>query len=420
MGDTLFSKLRPVAALIGLGIVAGCTSGNGALEPGFTSANLNANKLQLAVGVATYQDGTTGLNTVTTFRQPDGLVGTLLNTPTLTGPFTVPAGVPGTRSAATTTTFGTAICAANVDAGTNHITGSPQVTTLSSTAVCTTLGQAGGVTSYGIAPTNSTTASAPAFLLYGDFLDGSDGAIYGNPFYSNGTDYIGDGAGDENTATGSGYAALRGGPPSYPNVRNGTYPTGFLGYTFGYTTFHLTPVAGAYNLTLNIQAGDTANSSISAPTATLSSTVGLPAYTAAPTFAEDGTGGGTASCTSPAGVTETVVELFDEKTDAYYTKVVSGGGLVSAGFTDALGPAPAPKTAATLNTGDAYEVVCIGADYPLYEAGPPNNLSQTPTIVGASGQADITFSPPDDATYGGVVDDSKTKVHRVLHMHKRA
>jgi len=140
------------------GLLAGCTAGNGALEPPFTSVNLNNDRVQVAAGVATFNDGSKGLNVVATFRQPNGLSATLLNTPTLTGPFTVPVGAAGTKSGASS--LGTAAflstCTPNVDAGTGHISGSAQ-SVVTANALCTTFGQAGGVFAYGFAPENSTT-----------------------------------------------------------------------------------------------------------------------------------------------------------------------------------------------------------------------------------------------------------------------
>ena len=399
----MLNKLRPIAALAGLGLVAGCTSGNGALEPSFTSVNLNATvKAQIAVGVATFADGTNGLNVVATLRQKNGESGTLLNTPTITGPsgFVVPAGSVGTKSNA----GAFAECAANVDAGTNHISGSVQ-SVVTANATCSTFGQGGGLFGYGFAPENSTTAQSPNFTLYGDLLDATTGGQYGGPFY--GPDGLIDG----------GFTAYRGGAPAYPNVQNGTYPSGFLGYGLGYTTFDLTPVAGAYNLSVFVGSGNTSSTTINAATpGTLTNTVGLPAFAAAPVFTEDGAGGGTATCIAPAGTTETLIELVDVDIDAFYTQVVSGGGAVSYTFGDAMGPAPTTSSAPTIAAGDDYEVGCIAADYPLYEAGYPQNTSQTPTLVGAAGQTDIAFAPAFVSVYGGAAASSHK--HKLPAFHR--
>ena len=345
-------------ALLGLA-VSGCSSGASGIEPPFTAVNLNANKVQLAVGVATYYNATgvaQGLNTVTTFRQPNGLSGTLLNTPTLTGPFVVPAA-----------------SSAGIDAGTNHISGSPQALP-GTTAVKTTFAQNGGVFAYGFNPENSTTSGAAQF------------AKYAQPFF----DTLDTGA----------KVKFIGGPPAYPNTQTPSFPSGFQGFPEGFTIFALTPVAGAYNLSVNVPSANNAGATLTSPTATLSNTAGLPAFVAAPTFASTGAGGGTVSCVVPAGATETIIDLRDTVAGTFYTAVVQGGGAVSATFADNLGPQTAAKpTSPTLVATDTYEINCIGADYPAFEAGPPTNLAQLPTIVGGNGQADLTISPTLAGTY---------------------
>lgn len=369
---------KSIMAAAILGIAAGCTSGNGALEPPFTAVKLQANKLQLAVGVATFSDGTMGLNTVTTFRQPDGLSATLLNTPTLTGPFTVPAGVSGS---------GSACKGINVDAGTSHITGSPQALP-GTTPVCSTFGQSGGAFAYGFAPINSTTSGAASY------------AVYTKPFYG--------------TAALTG-GELRGGPPAYPTTTNGLFDPSFTGYTLGFTTFALPPAGGAYNLSVNIPSGNNPGATITAPTATLTSITGLPPFAAPPAFVQDGTGGGTATCTAPAGATETLVEFVDTMAGTFYTVFVARGGAVTATLPDNLGPLVAGAATPSIATGDSYQVECIAADYPLFEAGPPANTQQTPTIVGAAGQSDIAFSPlfvPASGVYGSTRRPAPMQLHR--------
>ena len=354
-----------LTAIGALGLAAGCTSGNGALEPPFTSANLNASKVQLAVGVATFTDGTKGLNVVATARQPDGLSAALVNTPTITGPFTVPAAA-----------------SAGTDAGTGHISATPQ-TLPGNTPVATTFNQTGGVFAYGFAPENSTTSGAASY------------GAYAQPFYGT-PDLTG------NQLIGTAATPYRGGPPAYKNVRDGTFPTGFIGYPLGSTTFALTPVVGAYNLSVSIASGNTKGTTLTAPAATLANATGLPAFAAAPTFVADGAGGGTARCVAPAGATETIVEIVDLSAASsnlavapvYYTFEATTGGTVTETLADNLGPALPGATSPSLPTGDSIQVECIAADYPLFEAGPPANLQQTPTLLGAAGQADISFSPP--------------------------
>lgn len=354
-------------ALALLGITA-CTSGNGAQEPSFQSADLTQTKLQLAVGVATFNDGTKGLNVVETFRQPNGLSAVLLDTPSLTGPFTVPSGSGG------------------IDGGTNHITGSPQALP-GQTAVKSTFGQSGGAFAYGFAPENSTTGGAASYALYAAPFYAADGTLTSNAPASG---MLSDPPIVSGAPTNDSY---RGGPPAYPNVRNGTFP-GFFGYPLGYTTFALAPVAGTYALSVNVPSGNHPSVTTTAQNATLANTAGLPAFAAPPAFTEDGAGGGTATCTPPAGTSETIVEIEDQASAAFYTIVNTGAGPVTAMLPPSLGSTVSSTAMPSIAMGDPYNVVCLAADYPLFEAAPPANRQQVPTLLGAAGQADIAFSPP--------------------------
>ncbi|HET9393095.1 MAG TPA: hypothetical protein VFO29_12780, partial [Candidatus Rubrimentiphilum sp.] len=53
----------------------------------------------------------------------------------------------------------------------------------------------------------------------------------------------------------------------------------------------------------------------------------------------------------------------------------------------------------TIATGNTYRIYAATFDYPMFEASPPGNTSQTPTIVGAGGQADIATSPSTQFIY---------------------
>jgi hypothetical protein len=350
-------------ALVGL---AGCTSGQIGTEPASTPVNLNQNKMEFAVGIATYVNGAAtvkALNVVPSFRQPSGLSAVLVDTPLLTGPFTVPAAASG----------------AGVDASTNHISGSPQVTP-AQTAVASTFGVTGGIFSYGFAPVNNSATGTPS--------GAASYALYAYPRYSAGA-----AAGDLAQIT------YRGGPPAYPRTTDGTYPAGFTGYSQGFATFELTPVAGTYNLSAGIQDSSGNTTTIGAPAVNLASTTGLPVFAApaAAAFVRDGAGGASLTFTAPAGVTETIVDAFDSTQGTYYTVVVGGSGAQTAVFPPAIGPgAVAGKT---FLTGDKISIYLVGADYPAFEAGPPANTQQLPTLAGANGQADLTFAPTLAITY---------------------
>ncbi|MBC5810119.1 MAG: hypothetical protein GIW95_04570, partial [Candidatus Eremiobacteraeota bacterium] len=226
------SPLSRIAAacLLG-GFLAGCTSGQSS-GPGFTPVNpLTTNVLQFAVGTANIgSTGTIGLNTVVTLRQPNGLDGTLLNQPIITGPagFLNTGSATGSCSVASPTTTGVAQpSGAGTDAGTNQITGSPQPLPAGSFAICTTLGTSGGAFGFGFQPANSTTAAGVSF------------GRYSLPAYTasaNQLPYIG-------------------GPPQFPQARDGTFPSGFQGYPMGFTDFNVPPVLGTYNLNVVIPTG---------------------------------------------------------------------------------------------------------------------------------------------------------------------
>jgi hypothetical protein len=359
----LHNTVRSLGALIALSLLSACTGGQSAQAPSVVQATVSTNKAELAVGVATFSDGTKGLNAVATFRQPDGSSATLLNTPTLTGPsaFVVPPGAP------------------SVDAGTNHISASPQVT--SGTPTDTTFGISGGVFSYGFAPANSDISGTAYFNLYS------------LPFYGDSTL-----TGTFTDTMGNAYA-FEGGPPAYPNVRTGTYPAGFDGYTQGFTVFDAAPVAGAYSLSVVVASSNAGTTTVTSAPATLHGLAGLGAV-ATPTFTEDGTGGGTAAFVAPAGTTESVVDFYDITAGTYFSVLVAGAGAHTAMLPDAVGIYASGVAGTTLAANDAYEMTVICVDYPLFAAGPPQNTVQLPTLLGAAGQADIAFAPVLSGTYG--------------------
>jgi hypothetical protein len=391
---------------VGLGLlVAGCTSGNARIEPPYQSVNPLTYKLEFGVGTANYQvvDSSaptpgpdespfpppvyaiTGLNTVETYRQPDGLSGTLVNSPTIIGPegFVVQ---PDSGDA-------------GVDAGTSEITSTPQTVQPGANTPPTTFGQAGGVFAYGFLPVNSTNNA----------LRGNNGYTpYGQPFYTDAYSY---GGTDISTV-------YLGGPPAYTNVETGTYPAGFLGFTQGFNSFASTVTTGTYTLETVVPTSPTKSGTLTAA-ATLASTALLPTYEP-PTVDEDGTGGATFTVSVPAGVTETLLDVVDfgggtcqgaYAPPIYYTVVDHTTGPATATITlpDDVGPVPPTGGTPfpTLCPGDAYVVSEVGVDYPAYEAGPgqsnSNGSSETPTLVGATGQADITVSVPASTgtTYGG-------------------
>ncbi len=371
--------------LLGLALViTGCTSGNSPISPPFQSTNLNTTKLQIAIGTANYMGLTAPmLNTVVTFRKPDGSSAVGVSTPTLTGPFTVPVGTLAGNGNS------------NIDAGTHAISGSLQ--TLNPTnQTSTTFLQSGGAFSYGFLPDNYDTFGSPNF------------GVYPQPFY---TDV------DANFTAGTAVQAqFFGGPPAYPNPNDGNHPAGFTGYPQGFTIFDLAPAIGAYSLSVFVGSSNAPGFTATA-NASLASLTVLPAF-AAPTFTEDGAGGGTVALVVPAGVLETLVYIQDSKTGKNYTLLTKNSGAVILPLSDNLGSAvPGGVAVPTIGAGDPYQVIAVGFDYPAFEAGPPGNTQQTPTIVGGAGHADLTVSLPLQASYGTVAGGS-SKRHQLIKWKK--
>ncbi len=357
-------RIISLVALGGLCALPACTSGQSAIEPAFTSANVAAqSKLQFAVGTAN-RGGTVGLNTVVTFRQGNGLSAVLVDTPAIAGP----AGFVNNGGAA-----------ANSNNGTNAITGTPQEAAGLPDNPATTFSQSGGAFAYGFAPINSSTSGAATF------------AAYALPFY---------GTVSSTTGNAAQLAYIVGpGNSIVPNFRDGTQASGFLGYSSGFTDFANVALAtGTYTLTVNVGTANTAAIAPFTATGTLTSLTPLPAF-ATPTFTTDGNGGGTIGLNVPAGVTETLVEVRDLQSGNYYSFTTRTTGVQTIAVPDAIGTitggvAGRTLTASTAASGPSVRVYAVGFDYPALEAIPiGSNPPQTPTIVGANGQADITASP---------------------------
>ena len=346
----MHTRLLSLVALGGLSALSACTSGQSAIVPPSTAVNLAATaKLQFAVGTANIA-GTTGLNTVVTFRQPNGLSATLVNTPTITGPatFVVPSG--------------------GLDKGTNTISGSPQLAAgLSSTK--TTFGQSGGAFAYGFAPLNISQNSPANFGAY--FL----------PLYSaNTAQYL--------IGPGNAYVS---------NFRDGTQAAGFGGYAAGFTDFAATPVAGTYTLGVKIPLAIGSIPDFTAA-ATLGTTVPLPLF-APPVYTTDGAGGGTVALTVPVGVTEALVYVLDVTTGNVYTLLTRTTGPQTLTLPSNIGPLLKGVAGPSIPLKDPVQVYAVGFNYPAIEASPiGKGPAQTPVIAGANGQADITTSDPSDPT----------------------
>ena len=368
------TNYKLIAAVIVGTLLAGCSANGTASPPTSVVTNLNnTSVLQFAVGTANIgQTGTVGLNTVSTFRQVNGLSATLVNSPTITGPatFVVPASAP------------------SGDAGTNHISSAPQNINPGVPNPVVTFAQAGGVFSYGIAPENEGVTGGAIYTRYTQ------------PFYS----------GSASTSVNLNYG---GGPPAYPFFKDGTYPGGFSGYSQGFDMFNATPVAGTYTLTDTVATGNAGTFMFTA-TSVLSNLAPLPAL-ATPTFVKDGLGGGAGVVTVPvdARVVETMVYFLNVSQGTFFAVgPIRGTGPQAYTLPDFLGPCGGAagtgcqNNAATRNptfaTGNTVRLYAATYDYPMFEASPPGNTQQAPTINGGaatSNQADITTAPSTTITY---------------------
>jgi hypothetical protein len=167
---------------------------------------------------------------------------------------------------------------------------------------------------------------------------------------------------------------LAGGPPAFPIGA----PTGYL---LDVITGDL-PVAGVGGTTYTITDQLNVNSTLKsfAATATLNAVptiLGAPAN--APYTSAAGTGGGTFAVGAyPVGATEQVV-------------VVLSGAPPSSVV--AMAEAVSPATTATIPAGTlaagVYACFVMAADFPWVESGQPN-VSASPTLAGANGNADLS------------------------------
>ncbi len=166
-------------------------------------------------------------------------------------------------------------------------------------------------------------------------------------------------------------------PPAYSPASTDCPPPNFVcGYALGfiYSGAPLTP--GQYKIATSVPTNGQNQKYGATATLPAGPTV-LPNEPAPTTYASGGaTGGGTFTVTVPAGVTETVVMIFQ-------------GGLQVAAVETKTTSAVVPD--GTLAAG-AFSAFAIGADYPFVEAGPPANSSMKPTLTGANGTSDLTVS----------------------------
>jgi hypothetical protein len=435
---------RRVVSAIALVAIAGC-GGNAASPPGaVTVVPPSSAKLQLAIGTADISGDSTGLNVVTTLRTPAGK-SVLVNTPTLTGPFVLPA-TPGVANA-NGSTITTGPSAAEIAAG-GLISASPQVAAGGTPAV-STFGNDGGVFAGGFQPANADNRGAtlsangdnpypqPNYDSCAPAVP-SSGASFNPDCAAGGTDYM------SATVNMDTFLPI-GGPPAFdPNndgegTRDGTFDSSVLGVNEGINVFAGVSVpAGQYNESTLIPSNGTTQTTVSAAPVSYASAPPLLPVPTAPTYMPDGSGGGYFVVgTLPAGVTDALIDVVDYGPDygqylagtitsqpincytngsypAYFTIHTTPQLLAAATPTgtaalpdlDGVGSptvhnpticTAAENTAAnggTATDGDSYEVFLIGADYPIYASNVLFTLNtQLPTLTASPGAStDITIS----------------------------
>jgi hypothetical protein len=413
------AEYRALGAAAGIAILAACSSGQSAIQPPSTAVSVqNTTALQFRVGTARHADGNVYFNTLVTYRQGNGLSGTLYNTPSITGPagFVVPA------AQTASTTVGSQ---PGVDAGTHSITATPP-TQPGTPATATTFNQTGGAFAYGFAPANSTTSGA---ANYAQMPAANLGASFNSAIYGDATSTIttGPGAGNtQNNIAGGGGRYINVytqplyltpsrrlpfllGPPVTPDIHNPNagYPSGFLGYDSGFTYFAVAPVAGTYTMNMTVPSNTGGNVAATfTTTASLTSVAGLPVEPT-PVTTETavsanacGTGvpGGGASIVvapGPAGVTNQVLYVVDvSATTGLPTHYAFN--IAAAGGTATLSATSGPGGKVPFCSGDSVYAWVVGADYDIVGLAPPGNTQQTPSLPA---QADITVSPVYEIAY---------------------
>jgi hypothetical protein len=175
--------------------------------------------------------------------------------------------------------------------------------------------------------------------------------------------------------------------------------------------FGTAPVAGTYNLTVNVPSANIGQLAASfSVNATLTSTAGLPAEV--PPTAESTVGAPAAPATACGGASFTVAPAVAPINNQvlYIIDVSSSTGAPTmysfnagaAGGTFVLSATSGPKVSsgpsAPFCPGDSVYTYVVGADYDIAGLAPPANTQQTPTLPA---QADVSVSPVNEVAYSG-------------------
>ena len=354
--------MRWVTGLGAAAIVAGC-SASGTPGPTINSVNPNYGKLQFAVGTANLYGSTTGLNVVSTLRQPNGHSAYGVDTPIITGPFTFSVGAApaiGQNLADPYTTFpNNGPSLPESTAAAPQIGGTPQTVTVG-TPFCdgigsvppgftscpggvspnaTTFGQSGGVFAMGLAPYNTVASTGQSYSYQ----------PYPNPIYEQ---------------TGHFQFVAWGGPPAFDpdgdgmGTRDGLIVTDtdsfgdpyFLGVGEGVSIFEgVAANTGTYTMNVQLAIAGPSGPQIVTKTATanLNSTALLPTI-AAPVVTPDGNGDGgasvnvTSSSFPGAPLTEALVQIIDYGPGAGPNNPQNTGAITAANCQGPKGTSFAP------------------------------------------------------------------------------
>jgi len=373
----------------------------------------------MSVGTANIAGTAVGMNVLTTFRQTNGQSAVLVNSPTLTGAFSLAGTTPVSPSAF------------SINA-TNGATIQPIVNGATTTPGGPTTGEAGAggtlPAACPAAPCLSSTPQLPAGTPVSQFpyisTFGTTGGAFGIGFapanYSSGgvpfslTPYT-------VPVFGATLYTPWGGPPAYdPNgsgkgTRDGTFNSGLLGVAEGISVFRGVTLTGGA-VTLSVAVPTVATPFVA--TATDAAPVVLPTA-ATPTVAFDGTGQATVSYVLPAGVVGAYVQVQNTGiidtgsgqvsqcgATSYYTFWVTASG--SSTVTNAMAPVGKKKafcgsadnaTAAGDSvsgapyTGDNVRAWLTGFDYNHYAITYNGSVTSTyPQKPALPATADVTIS----------------------------
>ena len=423
--------------------LAACSTGNSAppapgnpvnvTAPGYATLEFSAGMLTIS-GTAPGSAVASGVNLVSTFRHR-GTSAVLVDTPTISGPFSFGSGFAATTGNAGlpssslnppgdafATAFGPTPSTAFVgapsmlDVSLNQLSGTPQTlhpgapscdtssasapagyTSCAGTGLTTpsntTFGYSGGVFANGLQPANYTQFSKPYTF-----------APFALPFFATAAPAV------------TPFEPY-GGPPAFDDQKNGLgYRDGqhssLLGAVTGMTALELPQTAstlsGTYSLSVVVPTGGQSTTAISPVSASVSSAKALPAI-ATPTLTLDGNGGATVNVPAfPAGVTEEYVYIIDNgpvpasvgsSADANCQGTVFGMNEGPVYYTLVYTAAGSYAPPSTAPTGGATNVGLPDAIGPNINQSGPTTVTGSPSICTGSQNASAVGAGTPGDTY---------------------